>query len=83
MNGMEVKLSFFVYFVASKAENVDIKSANMTAYQPMLCVFDILMLNGEILSNKPLRQRKEVLSTVFEPVEGTIIVSDWKEGKTK
>ena len=49
----------------------------------MLCVFDVLMLNGEILSNKPLKERKEILSTVLEPVEGTIILSDWKEGKTK
>ncbi len=70
-------------FSASKAENVDIKSANLTAYQPMLCVFDILMLNGEVLSNKPLRQRKEVLKTVFEPVDGTLVLSEWKDGKTK
>ena len=70
-------------FTASKAENVDIKSANLTAYQPMLCVFDILMLNGEILSNKPLRERKDTLATIFEPIEGTIMLSEWKEGKTK
>ena len=62
---------------------MDIKSVHLTAYQPMLCVFDILMLNGEILSNKTLKQRKEILSTVLEPVDGTIILSEWKEGKTK
>ncbi len=76
-------MSMSTCVAASKGENVDIKSVHLTAYQPMLCVFDILMLNDEVLSNKPLKQRKEVLKTVFEPVDGTMILSDWKEGRTK
>ncbi len=70
-------------FSASKGENFDIKSANQDKYQPMLCVFDILLLNDEVLSNKPLRQRKEILKKVFEHTEGTIIISETTEGRSK
>ena len=50
----------------------------------MLCVFDILALNGCVLSNKPLRERKRVLDEdVFTPVEGRIVLSTYKEGSTK
>lgn len=68
----------------SKGEGFDIKSPDLVDYQPMLCVFDILSLNDKVLSNKPLRERKQILETdVFNPVEGRIVLSEYKEGRTK
>lgn len=71
------------HFVGSKGEQFDIKSTNLTMYQPMMFVFDILLYNDCVLSNKPLRERCKVLSDVFVAIEGRIKVSDIKEGTTK
>jgi len=38
--------------------------------QTCYCVFDILMLNGHVLTNKPLKQRVEYLSKAFTEQEG-------------
>ena len=67
----------------SKGENFDIKATVIKDYQPMLCVFDILMLNGKVLSNKTLQERKEVLNDVFNPVEGRIKLSEYRLGHSK
>jgi ATP-dependent DNA ligase len=69
----------------SKGENFDIKSREVGAagYQPMLCVFDILYLNGEVLVNRPLRERRSKLADVFNPVEGRLALSDITEKSTK
>jgi len=75
----------FDLFSASKGENFDIKSHNVTVvgYQPMICVFDLLLLNGQVLANQPLRQRRRKLADVFKPVEGRLILSDFTEKSTK
>ena len=72
-------------FSGSKGENFDIKSRDVAAlgYQPMMCVFDLLLLNGEVLANQPLRQRRRKLADVFNPVEGRLILSDFAEKSTK
>ena len=82
MQGRDVD---FDLFSASKGENFDIKSRDVTAvgYQPMLCVFDLLLLNGEVLTNQPLRQRRQRLADVFRPVEGRLLLSDFTEKSTK
>ena len=49
----------------------------------MLCVFDILMLNDQVLSNKTLKERKEILADVFTPIEGRIEFSEYKLAGTK
>ena len=72
-----------VDFLGSKGENFDIKSTNLVGYVPMLCVFDVLMINDKVLSNRPLRERKKLMLDVFEPVEGSIVFSEYKEGRTK
>ena len=56
---------------------------NLEDYQPMMCVFDILLLNGKVLSGKTLRERKQELADIFTPVEGRIQLSAYKEGRTK
>jgi len=72
-------------FSASKGENFDIKSRDVTAagYHPMMCVFDLLLLNGEVLTNQPLRQRRRKLADVFRPVEGRLVFSDFSEKSTR
>jgi len=52
-------------------------------YQPMMCVFDLLLLNGEVLTNQLLRQRRQKLADVFRAVEGRLLLSDFAEKSTK
>lgn len=71
-------------FSGYKGQNLDMKSKeNDQGFQPMICVFDILLLNGEVLSNKTLKERKKLLSQVFTPVKGRIILSEFREARTK
>jgi len=74
-----------VLIAGSKGENFDIKSRDVSGsgYQPMLCVFDILFLNGEVLANRPLRERRSKLVDVFNPIEGRLKFSDISEKSTK
>ncbi|KAK2178306.1 hypothetical protein NP493_548g00024 [Ridgeia piscesae] len=69
--------------IGSKGEQFDIKSTNLTTYQPMMFVFDILQYNHSVLSNKPLKERCKILKDVFDPIEGRIKVSEVKIGSTK
>ena len=70
-------------FSGSKGENFDIKSKDTKEYQPMYCVFDILLLNDTVMSNKPLKERKEALKDAFTPLKGRIMLSTVQEGYTK
>lgn len=49
----------------------------------MICVFDILLCNDQILANKPLRYRRQVLQNVFNPVEGRLMLSQVTEKQTR
>ncbi|CAH1966148.1 unnamed protein product [Acanthoscelides obtectus] len=50
-----------------KGMALDVKKLNVTGrYQPCFCVFDIIMLNDRILTNQPLKERKQILKTVFQ-----------------
>ena len=49
----------------------------------MLCVFDLLYLNGKVLANLPLRERRLKLADVFSPVEGRIMLSEFSEKSTR
>jgi len=49
----------------------------------MMVVFDLLLLNGEVLANQPLRQRRQKLADVFKLVEGRLILSSFAEKSTK
>ncbi|XP_022899944.1 DNA ligase 4 [Onthophagus taurus] len=64
----------------SKGMNFDVKNLTDTSYhQPCFCVFDILLLNNEVLTNKALRERKKLLESILTPIEGVILVSSLKE----
>ena len=73
----------YLFDAGSKGQNFDIKSLNPDEYHPMLCVFDILLLNDEVLSNKPLKERKQILTDIFNPIEGRIMLSETSTGRTK
>jgi len=69
--------------IHSKGDSFDVKSiqANDSQLQPCFIVFDILMYNDEILTNKPLNERLQYLhKKILEPIEGRIIFSAIKPG---
>lgn len=49
--------------------------SRMTDIQTCFCVFDILMLNDEVLTNKPLKQRCEFMKKTFDEQEGRLMMS--------
>lgn len=56
------------------AYNIDVKMLRIgSSHQPCFCVFDILYYNDNVLTNKPLEERLDILSKVFEPLEGIFV----------
>ena len=47
-----------------------------------LYVYDILLVNDKVLTNKPLRERAKILRDVIHPIPGRVQFSDIKIGKT-
>ncbi|KAF5275361.1 hypothetical protein FQR65_LT04189 [Abscondita terminalis] len=61
----------------SKAMEFDVKHLKPhNVYQPCFCVFDILLLNDEILTNTPLRGRQSLLYTIITQLKGTFHISE-------
>ncbi|KAL1137893.1 hypothetical protein AAG570_009588 [Ranatra chinensis] len=57
----------------TKGANYDVKKLRFGKKQPCFCVFDILMLNGEVLTNKPLKDRLRILNEeVLEALNAAI-----------
>ncbi|XP_067928082.1 DNA ligase 4-like isoform X2 [Watersipora subatra] len=61
--------------LGTKAMNFDIKSASLSRYIPCYAVFDILYLNGDVLTNVPLKDRLKKLPEIIEDEEGVIFAS--------
>nr|CAD7433371.1 unnamed protein product [Timema monikensis] len=60
-----------------KGINFDVKSLKLgDVHQPCFCVFDVLYLNGQVLTNKPLRDRMRALQGMFTPEEGILAYTD-------
>ena len=78
-----LKNIYITNILATKAMNTDIKRQQEEGYQPCLNVFDVIMLNDKVLTNKPLRERLAVLQTVFDEEEGRLQRSQHTEAKTK
>ncbi|KYB25658.1 DNA ligase 4-like protein, partial [Tribolium castaneum] len=68
----------------SKGMNLDVKKLGEGGkYQPCFCVFDILLHNDRVLTNQPLFKRLKCLKSVVKnPVEGTIVVSQYSEASS-
>ena len=67
----------------TKAMNFDIKSANVSRYTPCYGVFDILYLNDEVLTNRPLKERLKKLADIIEDEEGVVFASTHTTASTK
>lgn len=65
----------------SKGMTLDVKKLDeMGPYQPCFCVFDIILLNDEVLTNKPLKERVEKLKRTLKTEKpGVIVLSEIKE----
>lgn len=68
----------------SKGMTWDVKKLTPDSpYQSCFCVYDIILLNDRILTGHPLKERKEILNTVFENTKvGVIEISSIKEVKS-
>lgn len=67
----------------SKGNDFDVKCLkDGDNVRPCLCVFDILLYNCQVLTNKPLSERLHYLENLFTPSEGIIMSTERKEVKT-
>lgn len=68
-----------------KAVNLDVKKLKIgSTIQPCFVVFDILLYNDVLLTNRPLTERIEFLQKIFSPLEGVIMhVSRFTVNKEK
>jgi len=70
--------------VCPKGQQMDIRhlGPDHPTYQQCLYVYDILLVNDKVLTNKPLRERAKILRDVVHPIPGRVQFSDIKIGKT-
>lgn len=59
------------------------KLTSNSSFQPCFVVFDVLFLNGETLTSKPLRHRRQILQKVLRPKPGILAISEVTELKEK
>ncbi len=61
----------------SLSENFNVKSSTVQYGEVITCfvVFDILHLNDEVLTNRPLRERVDYLKKCFAEIEGRFVYS--------
>lgn len=70
--------------IVSKGDHMDMKNLKEDGdWQVCFCAFDILYLNGTVLTNKPLSERLEILRTVINPAEGRVIISATAKVKSR
>lgn len=62
----------------------DVKNfKNDSTHRPCFCVFDILLYNDKILTNKPLKERLKVIDDLIIDIEGVIMKSKRINTQTK
>ncbi|RXG69916.1 DNA ligase 4 [Armadillidium vulgare] len=70
--------------IVSKGEQIDVKNLKESGdWQVCFCAFDILYLNGKVLTNLPLTQRLEELQKVISPQEGRVLITSHSEVTSK
>merc|ERR1719229_612884 len=52
-------------------------------FQQCLYVYDVVYLNGQVLTNKPLSERIPILESVVNPIEGRVEFTERKIGRTR
>jgi len=63
-------------YLLSLSDEYDVKSYKSGRYedkavQTCFCVFDVLYYNGEVLTNRPLRERVDYMQKCFTEIEGS------------
>lgn len=67
----------------SKGDDIDVKSARQyDSIQTCFCVFDILLFNDTVLTNRPLKERVEFIHKCFSEIEGRIQYSVQQKAKS-
>jgi DNA ligase 4 len=62
--------------ILSVIEEYDVKSSKpRDDLQTCFCVFDVLLYNDQVLTNKPLKERLEYMSKTFAELDGRMIYS--------
>jgi ATP-dependent DNA ligase len=55
-------------------QNVDVKSLPSSgAVIPCFCAFDVLLFNGKVVTNLPLKERVPLLDRIFKDTSGVIL----------
>ena len=68
------------YFLPLIGANFDVKTLKeIGVIRPCFCVFDILLYNDQILTNKPLIERLKYLNGMFKTHEGVLMNTERKE----
>lgn len=68
----------------SKGMHFDVKNLSEDSkHQPCFIAFDILLLNDEVLTKRPISERVQLLSSLIVSVRGIIMVSTVDRFKTK
>lgn len=74
----------YVLISVAKGESADIQAMEPDGdYGPCLCIFDILLYNGIVLSNKPLQERVAYIKKTFNQVDNKIRFTEQKSVSTK
>ncbi|KAK8730552.1 hypothetical protein OTU49_008063, partial [Cherax quadricarinatus] len=70
--------------IVSKGEHMDVKNLREDGdWHVCFCVFDIIYLNGQVMTNLPLSERLDKLRTVINPLEGRVMFSTTTLVKSK
>ncbi|XP_059617100.1 DNA ligase 4 [Phlebotomus argentipes] len=64
-----------------KGDNYDVKNIlrDDSKLKPVLCVYDVLFLNGESLTEKPYAERRRLLATLLKEKTGALILGEYKK----
>lgn len=55
-----------------------------SVHRPCFCVFDIVLFNDEVLTNKPLQERLKILNSIItKDIDGVIMKSRIVNANTK
>lgn len=71
--------------VAQKGEQMNIRTlgdTNHPVFQQCLYAYDVVYLNGKVLTNQPLTHRLEVLSSIIQEIPGRVQFADRKKAST-
>lgn len=71
-------------FIA-KGYNLDVKKMHVddVVNQQCFMVFDCLYHNGRVLTEEPLTERRQILESILEPIEGRVQISKVERGNCK